>query len=209
MRHRKILPMTMDAKGTIMKRGMILCLAIVACLGAARAGTCSAPQTLEEIRRCDPNAAVAVRKNELFLSRGSSVLALRTGQALERATVLIPLRPGREIVSIHPALDAIYVLARGGGDTHLLRVPVRCDGIAEIGFTQKYVCHSRNCRSFPAFRSNRVVVVPLPVAGSVAKAHTDPSRRGITLWFAEKQHVAYVYDPSSARFGENGMVNER
>jgi hypothetical protein len=202
--------MTTDAKAAIMKRKIALCLmAVVASIAVARAGTCTAPQTPEEIHRCDPGATVAVRKNELFLSRGSSVLTLRIGQPLERAIVLIPPRSGREIEAIHPALDAIYVLAREGGDTHLLRVPVRCDGIAEVGFTQKYVCHSRNCRSFPAFRSNHVVVVPLPVAGRVAKAHTDPSMRGITLWFAEKRHVAYVYDPSSARFGENGVVNER
>jgi hypothetical protein len=202
MSQRKILPETTDTKGAIMKRGIVLCLAMAACLGATRAETeaCSAPQTPEEIRRCDPGATVAVRRNELFLLRGSSVLALRAGQPLERAIVLIPPRPGREIESIHPALDAIYVVAREGGDTRLLRVPVRRDGVREVGFAQKYVCHNRNCRSFPARGAIRVIAIPLPVASRVAAAHADPDRRGITLSLVgpAQKTVTWPYDPAHA-----------
>jgi hypothetical protein len=200
MRNRKVPPMITDARVTIMKRTMSLCLAMAACIGAARAGTeaCSAPKTPEEIRRCDPGVTmVAVRKDEFFLSRGSGVFALRAGQPIERATVLVPPHPGREIDSIHPALDAIYVVAREGGNAQLLRVPVRCDGIAEVGFTRKYVCHSRNCRSFPARGRIRVLAIVLPAASRVVEAHADPDRRGITLALAgpSQRQQTWRYDP--------------
>jgi hypothetical protein len=204
MSNRKILPMITDAKGTTMKRRLALCLMVlVASIATARAGTeaCSTPQTPEEIRRCDPGVTmVAVRKDEFFLSRGSGVFALRAGQPIERATVLVPPRPGREIDSIHPALDAIYVVAREGGNTHLLRVPVRCDGVREVGFTQKYACHSRNCRSFPARGAIRVIAIPLPVASHVAAAHADPDERGITLSLVgpARKTVTWPYDPAHA-----------
>jgi hypothetical protein len=198
MSHQKILPMTKGAKAAIMKRWITLGLAMAACLGAARAGTdaCSAPQTPEEIRRCDSGVTmVAVRKDEFFLSRGSSVFALRAGQSLERAIVLIPPRPGRDIESIHPALDAIYVVAREDGSTLLLQVPLRRDGVREVGFTQKYVCHSRNCHSFPARKSIRVTAIPLPAAGRV-EAHADPEQRGITLSLAGPAvRKTWRYDP--------------
>lgn len=203
MSNRKIPPMIMDARGATMKRRLALCLAMVACIGAARAGTegCSAPKTPEEIRRCDPGVTmVAVRKDEFFLSRGSGVFALRAGQPIERATVLVPPHPGREIDSVHPALDAIYVVAREDGSTRLLQVPLRRDGVREVGFTQKYVCHNRNCRSFPARGSIRVLAIALPAASRVVEARADPDRRGITLSLIgpARKTVTWPYDPAHA-----------
>jgi hypothetical protein len=191
-----------------LKRATVLiAMAIAAGFGAASAessGTgCATPQTAMDIRRCDASVtAAASRKNELFLSRGSSVLVLRAGDAFDRAHVLVPSLPDRAVEAIYPALDAIYVVVREGDVGRMLRVPVRLDGVKEVGFTQKYVCHSRNCRSFPAQKAIRVISVPLPVAGPISEALANPETRGIRLRFVARGVVTYCYQPSEGRFVE-------
>lgn len=190
--------------------------AILALLSGTMAGaaetplvpSCAAPKTLAAVQTCDGNVtAIAMRKDEIFLlSRKDApafeVRAVRAGKPLDRAVVLVPSHPGRTIESVHPALDAIYVLAREGTKAELLRVPVRSSGGAEIGFTQEFTYRCRNCRSFPAQRYNRVLDVPLPYDGIVSEAHSDPLAPGITITLENtaRGEMILTYVPSLGRF---------
>ena len=155
--------------------------------------------------------AVVVRKDEVFLlsrkdAASLQVLAVRAGKPLDQAVVLVPARSDRILEAVYPALDAIYVVAREGGDARLLRIPVRFSGAAEIGFTQDFVYRCRNCRSFPPQRYNHVVEIPIPLEGAVVEAHSDPHLSGITLGLESGTtgKTELTYDPALGRF-----VNQR
>ncbi|HEY1605861.1 MAG TPA: prolyl oligopeptidase family serine peptidase [Allosphingosinicella sp.] len=94
------------------------------------------------------------------------VLAVKAGQPLAKAAVILPARPDRIVESIHVASDGLYVLARQGIYSRLLRVT---GGKAEE--------------------------IALPLRGDIAEAFSDPRAPGITFalesWTAPKRHYRY------------------
>ncbi|HSZ74703.1 MAG TPA: prolyl oligopeptidase family serine peptidase, partial [Rhizomicrobium sp.] len=121
-----------------------------------------------------------LRGNEIFLLSHKDaptfkVLSVKANAALSTASVLIPAQPDRIIESIHAASDALYVLAREGVYSHLLRVPVGTTTIEDVA---------------------------LPYKGYAAEAFTDPRRPGIII--AEESWVVpptyFSYDPKTKAF---------
>jgi prolyl oligopeptidase len=82
------------------------------------------------------------------------VLSVKAGQPLASAEVVVPALNDRVIESIHAASDALYVLARRGAYSLLLRCVHGAASVEEIA---------------------------LPFKGHVAEAFTDPRRPGITI----------------------------
>jgi hypothetical protein len=197
----------MFAKSVVIAGGFV-CLVFGSALAGDTPAGCVAGATLETVKQCDASiAAVAARKNEVFLlSRKSpsteQLLVLRQGEAYSTASVLLRDRPGRTLVSVHPAKDAIYVLAREGGDAELLRIPVRMSGGREVGFSQRYAHHCRNCRSFPMQKQIRVSELRLPGHGEVSDALASPTKAGISITMNGASEMVLSYDPSSGRFIE-------
>ena len=103
------------------------------------------------------------------------VLSLRAGQPLSAARVLVPAEADRVIDSIHAAADALYVLARRGAYSVLLRVP-------------------RN--------SSRIEEVALPFRGHVAEAFTNALQPGVTVTLESfvVPPTTLTYDPAKKRF---------
>ncbi len=103
------------------------------------------------------------------------VLALKAGQPLSSASILVPALPDRVIDSVHAASDALYVLARKGAYSILLRIPTGSTHIEEI---------------------------KLPFKGHVAEAFTDPRAAGITLDLESfiVPPTVFRYDPAKATF---------
>lgn len=103
------------------------------------------------------------------------VLGVRAGQPLAAARVVLPAQKDRVIDSIHAASDALYVLARHGAYSLLLRLP---HGSAEIE------------------------QIALPFKGHIAEAFTDPRRPGITIDLASfaVPPTTLAYDPATKRF---------
>lgn len=126
--------------------------------------------------------AIEMRGAEIFLlshheAPTFQVLALPAGQPLAGASVLVPARPDRVIESLHAASDALYVLARRGAYSQLLRI---------------------------ARGSRRIEELSLPVAGHVEEAFTDPRAPGITLTLSSwvVPPALYAYRPASRAFEE-------
>jgi len=105
------------------------------------------------------------------------VLVLQADQPLSKATTLVPAQPDRVIESIHAAADALYVFARHGAYSQLLRVPAGTTNIEEIA---------------------------LPVAGHVAEAFTDPRTQGVTIGLSSwvTQPTVYAYDAANKSFAD-------
>jgi prolyl oligopeptidase len=82
------------------------------------------------------------------------VLSVKAGQPLAAARVLVPTEKDRVIDSIHAASDALYVLARHGVYSLLLRVP---------------------------YGSAKIEEVALPFKGHIEEAFTNPRQPGITV----------------------------
>jgi prolyl oligopeptidase len=103
------------------------------------------------------------------------VLAVKAGAPLSAAKVLVPAAPDRVIDEIHAASDALYVLARKGAYSQLLRVP---NGTA------------------------KVEAVALPFKGHIAEAFTDPRQPGIEIqmssWVVPPE--SFSYDPTTGKF---------
>ncbi|HEY1630084.1 MAG TPA: prolyl oligopeptidase family serine peptidase [Rhizomicrobium sp.] len=94
------------------------------------------------------------------------VLAVKAGQPLSSAMVVLPADPHRIVEGIHAASDGLYVVAREGVYSHLLRV---ADG--------------------------KVTEVVLPVRGNIAEAFSDPREKGVTVglqgWVSPLQYYRY------------------
>ena len=94
------------------------------------------------------------------------VLAVKAGQPLSSATVVLPARPDRVVESLHAAADGLYVVAREGVYAHLLRV---ADG--------------------------KAAEIALPVRGDIAEAFSDPREAGVTValegWTSPLRHYRY------------------
>ena len=111
------------------------------------------------ITREDEVTGVDMRGPEIFLlsHKGAptfKVLTLRAGQPLNSASTLVPAQADRVIEAIHAASDALYVLARHGAYSQLLRIPAGSTSIEEVA---------------------------LPIRGHIGEALTDPRAPGITL----------------------------
>ncbi len=103
------------------------------------------------------------------------VLDVKDGAPISSATVLVSAKPDRVIDSIHAAGDALYVLARTGAYSQLLRVPYGTSTIEEIA---------------------------LPFKGHVAEAFTDQRAPGITIEIESfvVPPTTLAYDPSTKNF---------
>jgi prolyl oligopeptidase len=111
------------------------------------------------VTRADGVTSFDMRGDDIFLLSHKNaptfqVLTVKAGQLLSSAHILLPAQPGRVIDSVHAASDALYVLARQGAYSHLLRIPVGRTEAEEIA---------------------------LPYKGHVAEAFTDPRVPGIVI----------------------------
>lgn len=82
------------------------------------------------------------------------VLSLKAGEPLTSAKILLPAQAGRVLESIHAAADGVYVTAREGVYSKLVRVPL--SGGAPVD-------------------------VPLPFKGSIAETFSDERKPGAML----------------------------
>jgi prolyl oligopeptidase len=132
------------------------------------------------VARSDDVTAMEVRGKEVFLLSHKDaptfqVLSVKAGDPVSHAQVLVPAEADRVIESIHAASDGLYVLARRGAYSMLLRVP-----------TEK----------------TKVENVPLPYDGHVTSAFSDPRKPGLTIelssWVVAP--AEFSYDPTKKRF---------
>ncbi len=111
------------------------------------------------------------------------VLALKAGQPLSAASVLLPARPDRVVDSIHAAADALYVVTRTGAYSQLLRIPAGSTEAQEVA---------------------------LPFRGHVESAFTDPRAPGVSLalesWAVPP--TEFAYDPQAATFRDLALTQK-
>jgi prolyl oligopeptidase len=134
------------------------------------------------IAREDAVTSFDMRGPEIFLLSHKDaptfkVLTLRAGQPLASASILVPAQADRVIESIHAAADALYVLARHGAYSQLLRIPSGSTSIEEVA---------------------------LPYRGHIDEAFTDPRTPGVTLDLSGyiTPSTEFVYNPANKTFGE-------
>jgi len=132
------------------------------------------------VTRADDINAFEMRGDEIFLLSHKNaptfqILHVKAGQPLSSASVLVPQDPRRVIDSMHAASDALYVLAREGAYSHLLRVPQGATQAEEI---------------------------PLPFKGHVGEAFTDPRVPGIVIQLESfvVPPTTFSYAPGSKSF---------
>ncbi len=132
------------------------------------------------VAREDDVSAVEMRGDDVFLlsHHGAptfQVLSVKAGRPLSEAAVLLPAQGDRVVDSIHAASDALYVLARSGAYSQLLRIP---KGSAEVQ------------------------EVALPFRGHVDSAFADPRVPGLSLalngWVVAP--AEFAYDPQAGTF---------
>jgi prolyl oligopeptidase len=123
-----------------------------------------------------------MRGSEIFLlsHKGSptfQVLSVRAGQPLSSAAVLVPAQVDRVIEGIHAGSDALYVLARHGAYSQLLRIPAGTKTIEEV---------------------------QLPFSGHIDEAFTDPRTPGIALMLSSwvVPPTLYSYHPTDKSFAD-------
>jgi len=134
------------------------------------------------ITREDGVTGFDMRGPEIFLLSHKDaptfkVLMLRAGQPLASASTLVPAQADRVIESIHAAADALYVFARHGAYSQLLRIPAGSTAIEEVS---------------------------LPFRGHVGEAFTDPRTPGVTLDLSSyiTPPTEFVYSPANKSFSE-------
>ena len=134
------------------------------------------------IKREDGITALDMRGAEIFLLSHQDaptfkVLSVRAGQPLGSALELVPAEPGRVIEGIHAAADALYVLARHGAYSQLLRIAAGTRSIEEV---------------------------PLPIQGHIDEAFADPRAPGVTVslssWVVPP--TEYAYRPENKSFAD-------
>ncbi|NIJ50331.1 hypothetical protein [Rhizomicrobium electricum] len=167
---------------------------------AAQAGTTT------DTRIAGPVAVSVVRGNQTFLlstqnAPNGKLLFLRNGQPPDMAAELMPARPDRTLLSVHPAADGLYVLARKSARMMLLRIPVQPDGGMDPALPQKIAANCRNCRSFPALRFSQITDIAIP-DGTIIAIQADARTPGITIVLerrgAKPEHLRY--DPALGQF---------
>lgn len=134
------------------------------------------------ITRDDAVTNADMRRDEIFLLSHKDaptfkVLALKAGQALGDAATVVPADPGRVIEGIHAASDALYVRARKGAYSQLLRIPAGTTKVEEVA---------------------------LPFEGHIGEMFSDPRRPGITLLLSSwvRAPAEYAYDPAKKSFAK-------
>jgi prolyl oligopeptidase len=132
------------------------------------------------ITREDDVTSADMRGSEIFLlshkdSPTFKVLSVQAGQPLSSAAVVVPAQPDRVIEGIHVGSDALYVLARHGAYSQLLRIPTGTKTIEEV---------------------------PLPFEGHIDEAFSDPRAPGVAIklssWVVPS--TVYAYHPSNKSF---------
>ena len=134
------------------------------------------------LTREDEVTGTDMRGGEIFLLSHKDaptfkVLAVHAGQPLTSASTLVPAQADRVIEAIHAAADALYVLARHGAYSQLLRIPTGSTVIEEV---------------------------QLPFHGHIDEAFADPRTPGITLELSSfiTPPTEFVYHPSNKVFSE-------
>src|ERR1700688_3728776 len=134
------------------------------------------------ITRDDGVTGADMRGSDIFLlshhdAPTFKVLSVSAGRPLSSATVLVPARPDRVIEGIHTASDALYVLARHGAYSQLLRVPTGTNSVEEVA---------------------------LPFQGHIDEAFSDPRVAGATIklssWVVPSG--LYAYRPADKSFAD-------
>jgi prolyl oligopeptidase len=105
------------------------------------------------------------------------VLSLTAGQPLSAARVVIPARADRVLDNLTVASDGLYVEARDGVYSHLLRIPTG---------------------------SSRIEEIALPVKGHLGSLFSDPRAPGVVVELSSwvSPPINYRYDPASGRFAD-------
>ncbi|HET9535836.1 MAG TPA: prolyl oligopeptidase family serine peptidase [Mesorhizobium sp.] len=130
-------------------------------------------------RADDVTAADAAGDTIYLLSHKNAptfqVLSVNAGQPLAAARVLVPAEKDRVLDAIHAASDALYVLARHGAYSLLLRVPYAAGKIEEVA---------------------------LPFKGLIREAFADPRQPGITIDLQGfvVPPTTFAYDPEKKKF---------
>lgn len=132
--------------------------------------------------RSDGITGEDVRGDEIFLLSHKDaptfkVLEVKAGAALSSAKVLVPASADRVIDGMHAAADGLYVVARKGAYSELLRVPTGKTQIEEIA---------------------------LPVKGHVGEVFSDPREPGISFYISSwvVPPTEYRYDPKTKTFAD-------
>jgi prolyl oligopeptidase len=134
------------------------------------------------VTREDEVTNVDMRGSEIFLLSHKDaptfkVLSAHAGQPLASASILIPAQADRVIEGIHVGSDALYVLARHGAYSQLLRIPAGSTSIEEVA---------------------------LPFPGHIAEAFSDPRTPGVALQLSSwvVPPTEYVFNPANKSFSE-------
>ena len=134
------------------------------------------------LTREDAVTNVDMRGAEIFLLSHKDaptfkVLTVHAGQPLASASTLVPPQADRVIEGIHAGADALYVLARHGAYSQLLRIPTGSTAVEEV---------------------------QLPFRGHIDEAFTDPRTPGITLSLSSfiMPPGEFVYHPANQAFTE-------
>ena len=133
------------------------------------------------LTREDAVTNVDMRGAEIFLLSHKDaptfkVLTVHAGQPLASASTLVPPQADRVIEGIHAGADALYVLARHGAYSQLLRIPTGSTAVEEV---------------------------QLPFRGHIDEAFTDPRTPGITLSLSSFITPGeFVYHPANQAFTE-------
>ena len=151
-------------------------------LWLAPADAASDPKTAwrKFVTRDDGVPNIDERGDDIFLLSHKDaptfkVLTVKADQPLSAATVLVPSQPDRVIEGIHAASDALYIRARRGAYSELLRVPAGTTEIEEV---------------------------PLPFKGHIGDDFADPRTPGITISLSSwvMPPAEYFYDPAAKKF---------
>lgn len=143
-----------------------------------------------------------IRGKETFVISGKEVpnsrlIGFETGKRQNAAFELVGPRPDCTLVSVHPAADGLYVLARNGAHAWFLRIPAQADGDMAPVMPQKIASGCRNCRAFPVLRVHHISDIALP-DGTITAILADPLKSGISVVLERPGVGRQVlrYDPS-------------
>jgi prolyl oligopeptidase len=138
--------------------------------------------------RADDINSFDQRGDEIFLLSHHNaptfqVLAVKAGLPISGAKILVPAQPDRVIDAVHAASDALYVLARHGAYSELLRVA--------------------------AGRSD-VETIMLPFKGHISEAFSDPTKPGVSIDLESFviPPREFTYDPTTRRFRDLKLGKE-
>jgi prolyl oligopeptidase len=134
------------------------------------------------VTRDDGVTSLDSRGDEIFLLSHKDaptfkVLALKAGQPLSQAVTLVAAEPDRVIENVHAASDALYVMARKGAYSQLLRIPIGTTTVEQVA---------------------------LPFEGHIGEMFADPRTPGATIQISSwvVAPAEYAYSPATKSFSE-------